>query len=179
MLERTHVPRTIKQCNDHWSTDSELISNDCLQNIYLACGKKKNGKGANQYLTRSPNLQTSFVFISLLVGDAFDSVPTNIKLPGMSIFQNQKSSSDNKGDMTFKKLVRSLSGAKIQLWNSYPIVVDQLKRQILTNFGFAYIFIHSHHVHKSISKISLMLLMTSILWLNKLQRPGLHLWWLD
>ena len=47
-------------------------------------------------------------------------------------------------------------------------------------FCFAYIFIHSHHVHKSISKISLMLLhMTSILWLNKLQRPGLHVWWLD
>ena len=83
---------------------------------------KKNGKGASQYLTRSAIYDgylicrpRSSLTISLLVGDAFDSDPTNIKLPAMSMFQNQKSSSDNKGDMTFKKLVWSLSGAKIQL----------------------------------------------------------------
>ena len=83
---------------------------------------KKNGKGASQYLTRSAIYDgylicrpRSSLTISLLVGNSFDSVPTNIKLPAMSMFQNQKSSSDNKGDMTFKKLVWSLSGAKIQL----------------------------------------------------------------
>ena len=64
-----------------------------------------------------------------------------------------------------------------KLWN--PISMHW-KEKLGIILVFAYIFIHSHHVHKSISKISLMLLhMTSILWLNKLQRPGLHVWWLD